>query len=501
MKNSLIVLLLCSVWGLQAQTLEDVMRYGTDRTQGSTRFQAMSGAMGALGGDLSAIGINPAGAAIFNNTQIGFTLTNYHRKNETSYFDSRVNNTMDNLKFNQIGGVFVFKDNTNDWRKLAFSFNYDLQRNFENEIFARGNSRQGLDGYFLAHADGVLLGDLRLRPNEDHVDAYLDIGRSLGYGPQQAFLGFQAFAIEPVDDDPDNDRYVSNTPYDNGRVSQNYAERTLGYNSKFAANLAAQFQDNLYLGASLNFHSIFYEKYSQMDEDGYDPDADIRYIGFDNLLQTRGTAFSFNLGAIAKLNQNVRIGASYQSPTWYDLQDELAQRINSNLAEPGLSDIDFRYVNVFERYRIQIPSKYTGSLALIFGKVGLLSFDYSYQDMSNAEIRPTGDPNFAQVNNNIAANLQAASTYKVGGEIRLDRLSLRGGYRFEESPYKNPLAGGDLDGFSAGLGYSFGVSRIDLSYNQYTQDLGHRLYEVGFDTLANVSSTNSHFSIGYVVNF
>ena len=48
------------------QDLTDALRYSTGETQGTARFKSMSGAFGALGGDMSAVSINPAGSAIFN---------------------------------------------------------------------------------------------------------------------------------------------------------------------------------------------------------------------------------------------------------------------------------------------------------------------------------------------------------------------------------------------------------------------------------------------------
>ena len=53
---------------LNAQDISDALRYSTGDVQGTARFRAMSGAFGALGGDMSAFSINPAGSAIFNNT-------------------------------------------------------------------------------------------------------------------------------------------------------------------------------------------------------------------------------------------------------------------------------------------------------------------------------------------------------------------------------------------------------------------------------------------------
>ena len=47
-----------------------------DNTVGSARFQSMGGAFGALGGDLSAININPAGSAVFIDNQYELSFSN-----------------------------------------------------------------------------------------------------------------------------------------------------------------------------------------------------------------------------------------------------------------------------------------------------------------------------------------------------------------------------------------------------------------------------------------
>jgi long-subunit fatty acid transport protein len=49
-------------------------------------------------------------------------------------------------------------------------------------------------------------------------------------------------------------------------------------------------------------------------------------------------------------------------------------------------------------------------------------------------------------------------------EYKIEKLSLRAGYRIEQSPYKNKTTVGDLTGYSGGLGYNFGSTKIDLSY-------------------------------------
>ena len=504
MKKSIFFILVFVCFGLQAQNIEDVLRYSFDNTQGTARYQGLSGAFTALGGDLSAINSNAASSAVFNNSQFTFTGTNYNRNNDATYYGEFRNGGLNSFKINQMGGVFVFKDQSgsSDWKKFTLGLNYDLASNFRNRAYVSGPSDQGIDNYFLAFAQGIPLNQLQVGDDEFIEDAYLDIGANQGFGPQQAFLGFQSGVIDPEDfDDPNNTAYFGNAIYN--RVNQDYYQETSGYNSKFTMNFATQYLDVLYIGGSMNFHSIYYENYTQFSERGYDADSPIGFTNFDNLLVTRGNGFSFNLGMIARVNEAIRLGASYQSPTWYDLTDDFSQRINTDFPDKNtdITFIDFNIVNLFPGYSIKTPGKFNGGLALVFGANGLLSFDYSYQDMSNAELRPTSDPSFATVNSEIASTLRAVSTFRVGGEYRIKRISLRGGYRYEQSPYVDGFTVGDLNGFSAGLGFNFGGSRFDITYNWSERSAEKQLFDVGVTTPARINAVMNNVGFGYTLNF
>ncbi len=483
------------------QNLSDVLRYSSENLQGSARFQSMGGAFGALGGDLSALNVNPAGAAVFKNSLLGFSGTNYNRNNDGAYFDGLTNSELNSLEFNQIGGVLVFNNKDGSpWKKLTLAVNYDLARNFDDEIFVAGNSTQGIDNYFLEFAQGTPFGSILLQDGEFLEDAYLDIGAQQGFSDQQAFLGYYGGILDPVDFDDDNNiDYISNADY--STVNQEFFRRTSGYNSKFVVNGATQYGDNLYLGASLNFHTLLYDRYDELTENGFDASSPNQFTTFDNYLHTEGNGFSFSIGAIAKLNNFIRLGGSYQSPTWYRLTDDLAQRVNSDLADEDINFINFDVVNLFEAYRIKTPGKLTGSLAFVFGKNGLLSFDYGYQDMGTAQLRPESDPSFATVNTEIENTLAAVSSFRLGGEYRIERLSLRGGYRFEQSPFENGTTIGDLTGYSGGLGFNFGNSRLDLSVNRTEQEVSESLFDVGVTTPALIDRINTNVTLGYTMNF
>ncbi|WP_339708667.1 outer membrane protein transport protein [uncultured Kriegella sp.] len=494
-----IILLVCTL--ASAQNIDDVLRYSTENLQGTARYQGMSGAFGALGGDLSALNSNPAGSSVFNNSLFSVSVSSYSRDNSSTYFGTTTDNTSNKLEINQLGGVFVFKNtNTNSpWKKFSLAANYDVVQNFEDDIYIAGSSNQGIDNYFLNFAQGTPFGAILLQDGEFLEEAYLDIGSSQGFSDQQAFLGYWGGILDPVDMEDDNTAYISNAEYQS--VNQEFSRNTSGYNSKFTLNMASQFQESLHIGASLNFHNVLYDRYDEFTERGYNADSEIQFITFDNLLHTEGSGFSFSLGAIAKLNDFVRLGGSYQSPTWYRLTDDFSQRINSDLADNDIDFITLNVVNLFDTYTIKTPGKLTGSMAVIFGKDGLLSFDYGYQDMSKAELRPDSDANFASVNSDINSELSAVSSFRVGGEYRINRISLRGGYRFEQSPYADGNTVGDLNGFSAGIGFSFSGSRLDLAFNRTEQDVDNFLFDTGLTTPALVNTVNTNITLGYTLNF
>lgn len=501
MKKSIIFIITLACSFASAQNINDVLRFSNDNTQGTARYQAMSGAFGALGGDLSSLNVNPAGSAVFNNSLITFSGTNYNVKNSV-FTGNSVNPkaSTNNLQINQIGGVSVLKNNNpnSDWKKITLAFNYDRVQNFNNQYSAAYTTDMGMDNYFLNFAQGTPFGPLQLQDNEYIEEAYLDIGSSLGFADQQAFLGFFGGIIDPVDFDEDNTDYVSLTKYNS--VNQNYRKTTSGYNDKFTFNVASQYQDNLYLGASINVHSILYDQLNELNESGYDADSEVQFASFNNYLRTQGNAFSFSLGAIAKVNDAVRLGGSYQSPTWYRLYDEFSQQINSNYAEPDIDFLDLNIINVYEKYTIKTPSKLTGSLALVFGADGLLSLDYGYQDMSQAELRPETDSNFANENAFISQQLQAVSSLKLGGEYRIKQISLRGGYRYEQSPYINKRIG-DLNGISGGIGYNFGPSKLDLAVNTYSREMNENVLSTDTRPTFNIDQKNTNVTLTYTVNF
>lgn len=499
MKRVLLIIGVMSTVGF-SQNINDALLFSGSNGQGSARYSAMSGAFGALGGDLSAINNNPASSAVFKSSQISGSLLFSNTQNDASYFGTQTGSTFSDLTINQLGGALVLnntKENS-EWNKFVIAINYQETQSFDQEYFISGQSNTSIDSYFLSHANGLAFQDIQALSGEYLEDAYLDIGANYGYSYQQAFLGYYGGVINPVDDtDPLNIMYVGNGDY--STVHQDYFYSSSGSNSKFNFNLSTQYKDVLYLGLSLNGHFIDVQRDSRIEESGYDAASALEYVVFDNYLRTSGGGFSMQLGAIGKLGKVVRLGASFQSPTWYVLTDELSQRINSNLADIDIDFIDGNQINIFEDHKLRTPLKLTGSAAFVFGKQGLLSIDYNYQDYNNMKMRPNN--NFQDVNAEIGYSLVGTSSINLGGEYRIEKWSLRAGYRFEESPYKNKKIMDDLTGYSLGFGYNFGRSKLDMAYNQSCQDTSHQLYDSGLTNRAVVEQRKTYVTASYTYNF
>ena len=485
-----------SVITVQSQEISDAMRYAQSNLNGTARFRAMAGAFGALGGDMSSLNVNPAGSVVFNNSQVQGSLSNYNTKNNSDYLGTKNSENNNAFDLNQGGGVFIFEneDKKSDWKKFALGLNYENANNFDNRTFSSGTNQNSISNYFLSYANpnanqgGIFLSTLE---NFDYDE--------LNFADQQAFLGYQAYIINPTNpNDSSNDTYFSNV--NGGSYKQENGFSSKGYNGKLTINGAGQYKDWLNVGLNLNSHFTDYRQTTIFFE-GNSSNSGVRNLRFRNEIYTYGTGFSFQIGAIAKATKQIRVGLSYESPTWYRLNDETSQILSStgfgygNPANPNLSNVvvNPQITNVYEPYTLQTPGKYTGSLAYIFGKNGLLSVDFSTKDYSNTQFRPKNE--FTKVNKNMSNVLTRSNEVRIGGEYKIKFLSLRGGYRYEQSPYKDKKTIGDLTGYSGGLGYNFGDTKVDLSYSYSKRNARQQFFSQGFTDFTTINAIDNNVTV------
>ena len=498
-KYILIIFLGLSIPNIHAQqiTIDDPLRLAVDNITGTARFRGMSGAFGALGGDLSAITQNPAGSVFFNNNFGTITASNYNSKNISNYFGTTTKRNDSSLDLNQIGAVFVFKDasGTSDWRKFSLAINYENTSNFDNSTFIAGtNPYNSIGNYFVDIAQGIELDYLK--------NFYFE---QLPFNMQQAYLGYDTYifdAFEPNNNE--NIDYFTNIP-SGGNYYQENSSVTSGYSGKLTTNFATAYKDILMLGVNLNFHFVDIRRSFSVFESNNNPLNEgrptVSRLRFDNNINTLGNGFSFNIGAIVKPTDYLRIGLSYESPTWYRLTDDATQGISTRVVNNNVESTFASYqpTIVYEPYKIQTPDRWTGSFAFIYQKKGLLSLDVSRKDYSTTRIKPKNE--YIGLNSYMSNVLDDAIEVRLGGEYKIKQVSLRAGYRFDQSPYKVDQAFGDLTGYSGGLGYTFGENRIDLAYTYEHRNMNQALISSGMNDLARISRYNNNVTLSYSINF
>lgn len=252
---------------LNAQTVQDmnsISVFSNEINAGSARYIGMGGAMGALGGDVSSISQNPAGAAvaITSSMDVSLAITDY--KNKSKFGNSFTGK--DNTTFiNNFGGNLVFNLNSPKWTRFSVAVNF----------------------------------------TEESLDNYLWLGRN-----------DQISGTYQTGEDPDEFTHYS---------MAGYYDELSGYKSKVAFNFSASYEDWLYLGLGLNAHDVRQTNYVTFFEDTTGEDGDGAVYGYDlngTPYSSRGSGFSFAFGAIAKTKDNLRFGAAYHTPVWYWNIDE-----------------------------------------------------------------------------------------------------------------------------------------------------------------------------------
>lgn len=447
MKNILITIMLCIVYISNAQTLSynDLgVLFSRENINGTARYNAMGGAFGGLGGDISAIESNPAGAAVFLKSEFSFTLSIKNLDTKATYYGNSTEYGYDHTDVAQSGGVFVFRNNAtnSEWGKMAFAFNYTQQNDFRNYWEASGNSN------------------------------------------------YPTWNTDPYDETREYN-------FSDGQVFQNY---TNGRNNRYSFTFGSQYDENLFLGASFVFYNMSYYQDTFLQEFNNDGSGNVLEATMYQELFTVGDGFSFNLGIIGKPTDNLRLGLSYQSPVWYDFFESY---IPFDI-EVYISEFDDYFYEPEELkygenyYSMKTPGKFIGSIAYIFNKSGLFSLDYIYKNYKNINLR---NSNFTEENKAFGEQLKGVSEVRVGTEWRIDNFSLRGGYHFEQSPYKNSISSDDLTGYSLGLGYKFRKARFDFAYQNSSRTAPYDFYpEYDEVDAAELDYKLSKFTLTLVLN-
>jgi len=477
MKKAIYICLLIftSISYAQSHRFTDLaILFSQDQTNGSARYTGLSGAMGAIGGDLSTLNINPAGLGVFNHHEFSVSLGTFNKNSNATYYGENTRNINITADLNQIGVAFVFKNPTQYWNKTVLGFNYQTNNNFNELININGNS---------------------------------------------GFASFQTHHNVTVDN-----------IFKNG-IQQDFTTENSGFSSIINIGLATQYKDNFYLGGAINFHYLDFTQEITLNEINSNTTGQILDALFSQYDNHLASGISLNFGFIYKVLPFLRIGASYNTPTYYyeiinesNIYDGRATKdigrvegnggtddffIKGNLDIEPIINTNNHYEVInqtlsISEYNLRTPGKTNLSAALVLGKLGFISIDYSHHYYTSLYL----GSDFADENKYLTNTLRNTHNLRAGGEIKLGNLSLRGGASYEQSIF-NPNATeidvlklGSKYGASLGAGLRIENHKFDASYNYILQNNSYDFYDQ-YDKVnpANIELTQTNINLTYTYIF
>lgn len=485
MKKKLLIpsLLFAFAGTILAQGEMDAYKMSQTDMLGTARSVGMGGAVGAMGGDLTAVSVNPAGIGYFSSSQVATTLNFQNVNTESVMTGNTLKEGKFKTNFNNLGFVGVFKMQDNDViPSLNFGFSFNRLKNFDRVYKSAGDGINSIGEYAAYIASSY--------KSISKPDYELDVSDYREYYPFDYYdpltvLGYNAGLFNQIGE---SSNYSSNT---NGYL--NYNElfvKESGYVDSYDFNFGTNIANVVSLGMTVSVTDIKYKKYAMYSE-ATDHNSD--GFALENFLTSEGTGVQVALGIIAQPIPQLRLGLAYHTPTWYDMTDIYNAHIDYNLQGIGgaKGSIDTRedyngYLmgNSYFDYKFRSPDKLTLSAIGMFGPV-LLSVDYDWINYSNNMRLKEGDMDVQ--GDVIKEDFNGASALRIGSEISFTKqFTGRVGYSWKQSPINKKVVSGEHEVMTVGTDNHY---VLDKDTHHITWGLGYRFSKSFFADLAFVYKT------------
>ncbi len=443
-KTFLLLSIPASALYLKAQDISVITNtvdvYSNSAINGTAKYNSMAGAMGALGGDISTAFTNPAGIGVFIASDVNLTLGVNSNKNTTTLGSQALSYKINHTDLNNSGGVLSINlGDTTKWKFVNIGFNYNTQ-SIENYSESAANR------------------------NIKIVDDFTYPGTTINY----TFAG--------------------------------HAYNRYGDVSKTNFAVGANYDNRLYFGAALNLHNSYLRQYDSAnflsDYDNTNLAYNKQYTDFEE----QANGFSANFGVIAKLNNQFRVGAAIETPTWWTMDRVYNQYYVGN-----------NQVDLFaEDRKLSTPMKATLSAAFVPNKNFSLNVDY-IQGFTKPKYKEYGAAE-QELNDFFNDSYKNTSEVRVGAEYRLADFRIRGGYAYQGNNFDNlslstyndngsvanksfsNLMIGKRNVIGAGIGYDFKAFYLDASYQNVSSEYSSPFLQ------GNADYNSGYFNGGFDVN-
>ena len=506
---------------MQAQTSYEAAELLGSDLAGTSRFVGMGGAMSALGADISTMGTNPAGTALFRSYDFSLSMggnwvtqrtqTNIGRNRSFSSFGS----------FDNVGIVMANKLSNEDvLRFVNYGFNYRNVKRFGGKMGMSadldGLSQTGQMAWqAYENVDNVFESDF----DPSSTDGFYNI--NYYDDPRIGWLTLMGA----------DGRLIDASALDGGAYYpsylNNYNEKVTGGINAYDFNLSFNFVDAVYIGVTFTSYDVDRNMVSSYTEyfDGGE-------YTLNNYYTTTGSGYDFKIGAILRPfeESSFRIGVSATTPTVYTLRDYNSAIVSSvvpfydNVTGEEWTEsfkMDTQSKDAFggdcyTDYTMIAPAKVNVSLGGTIGTSLALGAEYEYTNNGATKLYYDDGNENMTMNTHTADNFTAQHAFRFGAEkmfagsfyTRLGYNYITGGYKSDawkmipinsvqtNTAYRNIIG---TSNYTCGLGYRGDAFYADaaLLYSSQKSDF----YPFDDPNLASTKLNRQHIKGMFTIGF
>ena len=460
MKKFLLPALAAAIPALaMAQSATDAYTLTQSDLRGTARFMSMGGAFTALGGDLSAVNVNPASLGVYRSSEIGATLDVGFHNFKTS-LSSQNKTTAACNNFGYVGVVNL----SGAMRTFAWGANYNRVSSFDRIIDGYSPTlHSSLSNYVAGFTNGTPYQDL------EFTDSYNPYAQS--NEDWLSILAYNSYLINP--------NSASGTEYQGlfgqGSVADSYYySRERGYVDEYNFSFGGNVSNVVSWGVNIGVTDLSYTRDVAYDESigGADIATNSGRLApgkaeftLSNSQHVTGTGWNLNFGVIIRPINELRFGFSVKTPTWWSLQHAAIGAVdysfnpdNSNLGSlNGYEETDQANFDS----RLTSPWRFNLGVAGVIGSSAIVSIDYERTAYPDMTMKHQGQwyndfVSATAVNDDIKNYYQAANSLRVGVEYRVTpQFSLRAGYAWQSTAVKDAAADGTEEIYTSGTDPSY----------------------------------------------
>jgi len=466
---------------MSAQIPEDAIRMSWTVPYGTARNQAIGGAMGSLGGEITSVFVNPAGIGSYKTSEFVFTPGIAFFGSEGGYRGTSAKANSDS-RFNigTTGFVFGQANPQSKWSSKAFSIAINRAANFNNSILYRGDN----DFSSFSESFAEEFSNSGLPINTELYSAPLSYGTKLA---NYTYLidTLTANGVTQIVGLPERNAILNGTDVN---LHQEKQITSKGGVTEIALAYATNMDDKFYIGGSLGFPVLKYERTSLITETDISGNTDNNFSSakYNEVYEASGFGFNAKLGFIIKPSERFRAGLAIHTPTLYGLKEKTTGYMDADLenylsggpksfanedtiySQFGFNVPEFRY-DYFSPWKFLVSGSYViGAIEDVSQQKGFITADIEYITHRSSRFHSAdqdGDTEYYDaVNEGVKAAYKGAFNFRVGGEMKFNTLMTRLGFSYYGSPYDDNQLKAHKMNVSGGLGYRNKGVFIDATY-------------------------------------